>query len=217
MVRVEVIRSSREAIVRPVRCSRRPCQSSAAFAAVRNARDAPPADRPAGPSRRRRPVPSLPRAARRCRAAGRSAPDGRECARRAPASPVSWLAPPVRTTRPRGSAANGEVASRSRTISRISSTRGLMMRDELRARNELRGLALVVVDRRHRDHVALVRCAGEHAAVERLDSLGIGDAGVEAAGEVHGDVAAAEREAVGMDEAAGGEHRRWWWCRRPCR
>ena len=44
------------------------------------------------------------------------------------ANPVSWLAPPVSTTRPRGSAANGEAAKRSRTISRISSTRGLMMR-----------------------------------------------------------------------------------------
>ena len=49
--------------------------------------------------------------------------------------------------------------------------------------------------------------AAEHAAIERLDSLGIGDAGVQAARQVHGDVVAAEREAVGMDEAAAGEHR----------
>src|SRR6185312_14005325 len=78
---------------------------------------------------------------------------------------------------------------------------------ELCPRNEMRSLALVVVDRRHRDHVAFVRRAGEHAAVERLDALGIGDPGIEAAGEIHGDVPAAEAEAVGVNEAAGREHR----------
>ena len=37
--------------------------------------------------------------------------------------PVSWDAPPLKTTRARGSAAKGESASRSRTISKISSAR----------------------------------------------------------------------------------------------
>ncbi len=82
------------------------------------------------------------------------------------------------------------------------------MRDETRARHELRRLALVVVDRRHRDHVALIAMPpDEHTAIERLDSLGVGDAGVEAARDVHGDVVAAEREAVGVHEVAAGEHR----------
>ena len=78
---------------------------------------------------------------------------------------------------------------------------------EVRARDELRRLPLVVVDRRHRDHVALVGAAREHAAVERLDALGVGDTGIEAASEVHGHVPAAEREAVGMHEAAAGKDR----------
>src|SRR5215471_1572000 len=77
-----VIRSSREAIVRPVRYSR-PLLPSAAFAAVRNARDAPPADRPAAPSRRQMQAPLLPPAARQCRAVARSAPGDAELARRA--------------------------------------------------------------------------------------------------------------------------------------
>ena len=120
---------------------------------------------------------------------------------------MSWLAPPVRTTRPRGSAANGEAASRSRTISRISSTRGLMMRTSFaretncgasRSSSSTGGTAIMS---RSSD------AAGEHAAVERLDALGIGDTGIEAAREIHGDVLAAEREAVGMHEAAAGEHR----------
>ncbi len=44
----------------------------------------------------------------------------------------------------------------------------------------------------------------EHAAVQRLDALGIGDAGVEPAGDIHGDVMTAEREAIAVHEAAAG-------------
>ena len=134
------------------------------------------AGRPAGRSPPQKPVPSPPPAARRCRAAVRCAPAVRESASRDRASPVSWHAPPVSTTRPRGSAANGDAASRSRTISRISSTRGLMMRTSCARETNCGALAVVVIDRRHRDHVALVGAAGEHAAVERLDALGVGDA-----------------------------------------
>src|SRR5215475_10245118 len=78
---------------------------------------------------------------------------------------------------------------------------------DLRARDEMRCLALVIVHRRHRNHVAFVGSAREHAAIERLDALGIGDACIEAAGEIHGHVPAAEREAVGMDETPAGKHR----------
>src|SRR5205807_5181632 len=42
---------------------------------------------------------------------------------------------------------------------------------EARTRNEMRRLALVIVDRRNRDHVAFVRTAGQYAAVQRLDAL----------------------------------------------
>src|SRR5579862_4774507 len=80
-------------------------------------------------------------------------------------------------------------------------------RHQRRARDELGLFALVVVDRRHRDHVALVRSAGEHAAIQRLDSLGVGHARVQAAREIHGDVLAAESEAVEVNEAAAGEYR----------
>ena len=73
---------------------------------------------------------------------------------------------------------------------------------ERRAGHELRLLALVFADRRHRDHVALVRSADQHTAIERLDSLGIGDAGVQPARKVEGHVVAAERETFRMDEAA---------------
>ena len=71
---------------------------------------------------------------------------------------------------------------------------------------KLRRLAVVVVDRRHRDHVALVRPPREHAAVERLDSFCIRDTSVQPACQVHRDVVAAEREAVAMGEAAAGKH-----------
>ena len=127
----------------PARYSRLFLSSAAAFAAVRNVRDAPPADRPEAPRRPRRPAPwPLPadpdmpsgRPIRTCRPRMRAASSGK---------PVSWLAPPVSTTVPRGSAANGDAASRSRTISRISSTRGRMMRTSVSAGDDLRRLALV--------------------------------------------------------------------------
>ena len=120
---------------------------------------------------------------------------------------MSWLAPPVRMTRPRGSAAKGEAASRSRTISRISSTRGLMMRVSAARDTDPRRFAFIPTERRHLDHIPLVRSPGQYTAIERLDSLGIVHAGVEAAGDVEGDVAAAERESVGVDEAAVREYR----------
>ena len=43
--------------------------------------------------------------------------------------------------------------------------------------------------------------------MQRLDPFRIRDLGGEAAGEVHGDVIAAERKPVGMDEAPLREHR----------
>src|SRR6516162_10124523 len=67
---------------------------------------------------------------------------------------------------------------------------------QCRARHELSLVALVVVKRRHRDHVALVGAAGDDAAVQRLDALRVGDAGVQTARDVHGDVLAAQREAL---------------------
>src|SRR4051794_37575229 len=48
-----------------------------------------------------------------------------------------------------------------------------------RARDELRRFAIVVVARRNRDHVALVRTSRQHAAIQGLDSLGVGNAGIQ--------------------------------------
>ena len=70
----------------------------------------------------------------------------------------------------------------------------------------MRRLAFVLTDRRDADHVAVVGTAGDRAAVQDFDALGIGDARVEPARQIHRDVIAAEREAVRVDEAAGGEH-----------
>src|SRR5579864_6988981 len=50
---------------------------------------------------------------------------------------------------------------------------------------ELRLLALIPADWRHRDHVGFVRSADQHTAIKRFDSLGIGDAGIEPARDVH--------------------------------
>src|SRR6185437_2117571 len=70
------------------------------------------------------------------------------------------------------------------------------------ARDELRWLALVIAERRHGDHVALIRAARQNTAIDRLDSLGIGDARVEPARQVHRDVRSAKREAIGMHESS---------------
>src|SRR5215831_8992298 len=59
------------------------------------------------------------------------------------------------------------------------------------ARHKMRRLAFVTVDRRHGDHVALVGTAGKHAAVERFEAFGVGNARVEAAGQIHGHMPAA--------------------------
>ena len=68
------------------------------------------------------------------------------------------------------------------------------------ARNELRRFSLIILDRRYRDHVALIRAPGQNTAINRFDSLSVGNAGVETAGQIHGHVLPAERKAVGVDE-----------------
>src|SRR5262249_57709020 len=72
--------------------------------------------------------------------------------------------------------------------------------DQLRARDELGRLVLVAIDRGYRDHVALVQTASQNAAIERLDSLGVGNACAQSAGDIHGYVVAADRKAVAMHE-----------------
>ena len=131
--------------------------------------------------------------------------------------PASWHAPPVRMTCPRGSAAIG--GSGEPVAHHFKDFLDARLDDvhQRRARYELRLLALVVAQRRHRDHVALVRTPGQHSAIKRLDSLGVGDAGVEPAGDVHGDVVAAQRETVEMNEPSAEERPPSWWCRRPYR
>src|SRR5262245_7727605 len=75
------------------------------------------------------------------------------------------------------------------------------------AGDDVRRLALVLADRRHRDHVAIVRGAGDRASVQRLDAFGVGELGVQAARQIHGDVIAAEREGIRIDEPPLREHR----------
>ena len=47
----------------------------------------------------------------------------------------------------------------------------------------------------------------EHTAIERLDSLGVGDARVQSARDIHGDVMAAQRETFQMNEPSALERR----------
>src|SRR6516225_7416541 len=75
------------------------------------------------------------------------------------------------------------------------------------AGSELGSVALVMPGRRYGDHIALIRPAGQHSAIQRLDSLSVGEVGVEPLGEVGGHVAAAEREAVDVDETPAGKDR----------
>ena len=65
-----------------------------------------------------------------------------------------------------------------------------------------------LADGRNRDHVAFVRSTDQHTAIERLDSLGIGDARVQSARDVKSDVVSAQRETFRVNEAAADEHRR---------
>src|SRR6185312_10546688 len=60
------------------------------------------------------------------------------------------------------------------------------------ARDELRRLALIVADWRHRDHVPFIRSTGQNTAINRFDSLSIRNAGVKAAVEIHGHVITAK-------------------------
>ena len=121
--------------------------------------------------------------------------------RAASTRPVSWLPPPVSTIRRPTSAAKPEALSRSRTSSRISSTRGLMIRLSAERGTWLAGSS-VVADRRHGEDLALVGGMRQRAAMHRLQPLGILDPRREPAGDVVGDVLAADGDGVGMDELA---------------
>src|SRR5271169_784137 len=72
--------------------------------------------------------------------------------------------------------------------------------DQRGAGYQLRLLALVVAQRRHRDHVTLVRPPVQHSAIKRFDSLGVRHAGVESARDIHGDVMAAEGETLDVNQ-----------------
>ena len=69
----------------------------------------------------------------------------------------------------------------------------------------VRNVPFVLIDLRHRDHVAVVRARRDGGAVERLEPLGGGDAGRETARDVHGHVMAADGDGVGMDQMPVGE------------
>src|SRR5262252_8900728 len=75
--------------------------------------------------------------------------------------------------------------------------------DQSCARDQLRLFALMLFRRWHRDHVTFVRSSAKHSAIKRFDSLGVSNPGVQSARQVHGDVMAAEREAVDVNEPPG--------------
>src|SRR5215213_407217 len=73
---------------------------------------------------------------------------------------------------------------------------------ELRLRQVVRNVTLVLVDLVDGDHVAVVRARRDAGAVERLEALGGGDPGREPARDVHRDVVAAGEDADARRAAA---------------
>src|SRR6202023_259785 len=63
---------------------------------------------------------------------------------------------------------------------------GLDDADEGGTGNKLRRLPIIMPDWRYRDHIALVSSPGEHTAIQCLDSLGVDEARIEAAGKIRG-------------------------------
>ena len=173
------IRSSPAAIVRPERCS--PSLSSvAAFAAVRSVRDARPADRPAGQPQRRRPGP-WPLPASPEMPSGRPMRTGRFEDAGGKLRQSGQLACAAGQNRA-GARLVRERRSRQAVSDHFENLLDPRLDDahQTRTRHELGRLAVVVIDRRHRNHVALVRSSREHAAVERFDSFCIRDTSVQA-------------------------------------
>src|SRR5262249_2534398 len=52
-------------------------------------------------------------------------------------------------------------------------------------------------------YVTFVRSSAEHSAIKRFDSLGVSNPGVQTARQIHGDVVAAEGEAIDVNESPG--------------
>src|SRR5215813_9591 len=74
--------------------------------------------------------------------------------------------------------------------------------DEDRFRDRRRLRRVVLADLRHADHLALVGGRGDAVAVERLHALGVDERRRQAAGDVVGDVTAADGNGVGVDHVA---------------
>ena len=119
--------------------------------------------------------------------------------------PVNWQPPPVSTSRRPAWMPWPAAFSRSRTSSRISSTRGRMMRTSSDLGTWLEW-SMSSPTRWTRDRIALVRGRGDAGAVEGLEPFGVGEADGEAARDVHRHVRAADRDRVDVDDAAAGEH-----------
>ena len=127
----------------------------------------------AGPPPPRRPAPWPLPASRRAPAGGRYARDACRMRAARSAMPVSWLAPPVSTTR---AARLGRERRRGETVAHhFQDFLDPRLDDahQRRPRDELRRLALVISDRRHRDHVAFIRSTGQNTAINRFDSLSV--------------------------------------------
>ena len=202
---LEILKNCLSTIVRPERCnhwsrSRAPRDRGAA----RNIRAPRLADRRAGRPPRRMPGcgpdsgrPSMPtgRPTRTCPPRMRRTASGR---------PVSRQAPPVSTTRRPAWAEKPDAASRSRRNSSDLLDARTNDAHEMRFRRMRRMLA-AVADLIERDRLAIVRRRGDRRAIERLQPFGVAQPAVEAAGDIHGDVIAAERHRIDMRERAAGE------------
>ncbi len=70
----------------------------------------------------------------------------------------------------------------------------------------MRRLPVVTGGVGQRNHVAFVQATSKNTAIERLDSLGVIKPGGQAAGQIHGDVVAAQRKPIGVNKAAIGEY-----------
>src|SRR5690606_10258317 len=76
---------------------------------------------------------------------------------------------------------------------------------QMRLRHMVRHVPLSLIDERHGNNLALVRRGRQSGAVERLEPFRRGDMRRQPPRDVHGDMVAADRNGVGMDEMAGEE------------
>ncbi len=127
--------------------------------------------------------------------------------RAASGRPVSWLAPPRQDDALADDRAEtGPLDAVAYEFQRLFDASANDARDQS-ARHVRRLVAVVFADRRNRNDIALVRAVRKRRTVHDLQTLGILDAGGQAARQIGRDVVAAKADGVRMDELAFGENR----------